>query len=116
VNAASPAAWGVGDDGMVNLWRKMLLQALSDAECRRTGTVSCPEHEVLSARRWLTRTNAWSFHTVLAAADLDAGWWRTRVVPVLLARWEALDAGHATRRRTQRAVRRPLTRISAPGR
>jgi hypothetical protein len=64
----------------------------------------------------LTSATAWSFRTTLTAADLDAGWWRTRGVPVLLARGEALDGGHATRRRTQRAVRRPSGRDSAPGR
>jgi hypothetical protein len=107
----------VGDDkGVVSLWRETLLQAVADAECRRTGTAACPEHDVLSARRWLTGANTWSFHTALAAVDLDAGWWLTRVVPVLRARWEALDAGLATRRRTQRAARRPSGRDSAPGR
>jgi ABC-type transporter Mla maintaining outer membrane lipid asymmetry permease subunit MlaE len=64
----------------------------------------------LSARRYGS-----SFHTALAAADLDAGWWQTRVVPVLRARWAALDAGLATRRRVLRATKRRSRRDSAPG-
>jgi hypothetical protein len=43
----------VGDEAILALWREALAQALQDAQSRRAGTLFCPEHIVLSARRWL---------------------------------------------------------------
>jgi hypothetical protein len=64
----------VGDEAILALWREVLAQALQDAQSRRAGTSFCPEHVVLSARRWLAGATDWTFHAALAAADLDAGW------------------------------------------
>ena len=64
----------MGDEAILALWREVLAQALQDAQSRRAGTSFCPEHVVLSARRWLAGATDWTFHAALAAADLDAGW------------------------------------------
>jgi len=88
----------VGDEeGICDLWRQTLLQAVVDSTSQ-AGARLYPEAAVRDARRWQAG-ESYTLAAALSAADIDEGWWRSRAVPALRTRWQAIDGGSCSRPR-----------------
>jgi hypothetical protein len=80
------------------LWSAVLLLAIADSLLPLDTRGGSDGLNVGKARRWLSEPGR-DRAVVCAHADVDEDWLETRALPVLVERWQVVDAGLGPRRR-----------------